>query len=277
MDGLLLINKEKGMTSRDVVDIISKKFNTKKVGHFGTLDPLATGLLLVGIGAYTKIGNFLESDTKEYECEVLVGTSTDTYDVEGNILEQKEVSIDESTIKEALEYFKKTYIQEVPIYSAVKVHGKKLYEYAREGLDVELPKKQVTIYDINLISIANNTFKFKCKVSKGTYIRSLINDISKYLKVPICMKNLNRTMQDKFSIKDSYTINDIENDNYKLLDIYDIFDIKRVEVTKDIESLVFNGNIVNLDISGMVVFTKDDKDIALYKSNDKNLEYLMFL
>ena len=277
MDGLLLINKEKEMTSRDVVDIISKKFNTKKVGHFGTLDPLATGLLLVGIGTYTKIGNFLESDTKEYECEVLIGTSTDTYDVEGTILEEKEVSIDENTIIDALNYFKKTYVQEVPIYSAVKVHGKKLYEYAREGIKVELPKKEVTIYDINLISIDNNIFKFKCKVSKGTYIRSLINDISKYLNIPMCMKNLNRTMQDKFSIEDSYTINDIQNNNYRLLSIDDIFDIKRVEVTPEIENLVFNGNIVDLDISGMLVFTKDNKDIALYKSNNKNLEYLMFL
>ena len=277
MKGVLLVNKEEGYTSRDIVNIISKKFNTKKVGHFGTLDPLATGLLVIGIGKYTKIGNFLEEDTKEYECEVLIGKSTDTYDITGTVLEEKACIVDKDSLEKVLRSFKKTYVQEVPIYSAVKVKGKKLYEYAREGKEVELPKKQVTIYDINLISFNKNTFKFKCLVSKGTYIRSIINDISKELNIPMCMKSLNRTVQDKFYIEDSYTLKDIENNNYKLLTIDDIFDIKRVEVTKDIENLVFNGNKLNISLDGMIVFTKDDKDIALYKSDNKNLEYVMFL
>ena len=152
MDEVILINKPKGYTSRDIVNIVSKTLNTKKVGHFGTLDPLAEGLLIIGVNNYTKLGNLLENDTKEYIAEVLVGTSTDTYDTTGTVINKTEdFHLSKDLINKTLNKFKKTYLQEVPIYSATKVKGKRLYEYAREGKEVLLPKKEVKIYNIELI------------------------------------------------------------------------------------------------------------------------------
>ena len=276
MEGLLLIDKEKDYTSRDIVNIVSKKFNTKKVGHFGTLDPLATGLLLVGIGSYTKVGNFLLNDNKTYECEVLIGTSTDTYDITGNILEKKDVSIDKKVLEKSLLYFKKTYMQEVPIYSAVKVNGKKLYEYARSNTKVELPKKEVTIFDIKLLEFNNNTFKFSCNVSKGTYIRSIINDLSKEISIPLCMKSLRRVSQDKFNVNDSYTLDDIENNNYKLLSIEDILDLEKIEITSDIENKVLNGNKLEYKNKDFILYTKNNKNIVLYKKDGNYMKPVLF-
>ena len=129
MDKILLVNKDKGYTSRDVVNALSQVFHTNKIGHFGTLDPLATGLLIIGIGKYTKVGNLLEKDDKQYIAEVLIGTSTDTYDVTGTVTKKEDIKeIDRDLLVGVLERYKGLYLQEVPIYSAVKVKGKKLYE-----------------------------------------------------------------------------------------------------------------------------------------------------
>lgn len=265
MNEIILVNKEKGYTSRDVVNIISKTLNTKKVGHFGTLDPMAEGLLIIGVGDYTKLGNFLKEDTKEYTATVLIGTSTDTYDIEGKIIETvNDYNIDKETLIKVLKKFKTTYNQEVPIYSAVKVNGKKLYEYARSGLEVQLPKKEVTIYDINLISLTNTNFTFNCKVSKGTYIRSLINDISKELNVPLCMSSLIRTKQDKFNLKDANTINDIKEGIYKSLNIRDILDIEVKEIPEKLEKKILNGAKIDKLSSKMILFIKDNIDVVLY-------------
>lgn len=269
MNGIILINKEKGYTSRDVVNIISSTLGTKKVGHFGTLDPLAEGLLILGIGSYTKVGKFLENDTKEYIAEILIGTSTDTYDIQGTIIaEIKDVKLDKMIIQNALNKFKTTYMQQVPIYSATRIGGKRLYQYAREGEEVELPKKEVTIYDIELVDIYekdnNIYFSFKCLVSKGTYIRSLINDISKELNIPLCMSALVRTKQDKFSINDSYTISDIKSGNYKFLNIRDVLDIEEMEIPKELEKKILNGSKIDKLSDKMVLFTKGKKDIVVY-------------
>lgn len=269
MDGIILVNKEKWYTSRDVVNIISHILGVKKIGHFGTLDPLAEGLLILGVGSYTKVGKFLENDTKEYIAEVLIGTSTDTYDTQGTIINEiKDVKLDKKAIKSILSKFKITYMQQVPIYSATRIGGKRLYEYAREGKDVELPEKEVTIYDIELIDMYernnNKYFSFKCLVSKGTYIRSLIHDISKELSIPLCMSSLVRTKQDKFDLKDSYTINDIKSDNYKLLNIRDILDIDEMEIPVELEKKILNGSKIDKISDKKVLFTKDNKDISLY-------------
>ena len=265
MDGIILINKEKGYTSRDVVNIVSKALNTKKVGHFGTLDPMAEGLLVVGVNSYTKLGNFLESDTKEYEAEVLIGTSTDTYDITGTTINTvKNYNIDKDALVKVLNKFKKTYLQEVPIYSATKVNGKRLYEYARNNNDVELPKKEVTIYSIEILNLTNTHFTFKCKVSKGTYIRSLINDISKELNIPLCMSKLIRTKQDKFDIKDANTLDDIKQGNYKSLNIRDILDVEVKEIPLELEKRVLNGSKINKISSKMILFTKNGIDVVLY-------------
>ena len=156
MNELLLINKDKNYTSRDVVNIISKKFNTKKVGHFGTLDPLATGLLVIGIGKYTKIQKLFPKEDKTYEVEVLVGTSTTTYDITGKIVCNKEIIVNKYYLINSLLSFEKTYMQEVPIYSAVKVNGKRLYEYARNNEEVVLPKKEVILLKKEMEKLEKN-------------------------------------------------------------------------------------------------------------------------
>ena len=282
MDGIILVNKEKGYTSRDVVNIIGKILKTKKVGHFGTLDPLATGLLIIGIGSYTKLGNYLLDDSKDYIAEVLIGTSTDTYDVTGNVLERKNnFCLDKKILEEALNSFKGKYMQEVPIYSAVKVNGRKLYDYARSGEKVKLPKKEVEIFEIELLDFyekdKNNYFKFKVSVSKGTYIRSLINDLSKKLDIPLCMSNLKRVRQDKFLLENASNISDIENGNYKLLNVREVLDLDEREITKEKEKLILNGSVIDEISDKLVLFTKNKEDIVLYGPyKDKMKPYLFF-
>lgn len=271
MNKILLVNKEKGYTSRDVVNIISKKFKTKKVGHFGTLDPLAEGLLVIGIGKFTKVGNLFSSDTKEYICEVLIGRSTDTYDITGKTLCESDFNLSYNDLSNCLNSFVCEYLQQVPMYSAVKVNGKKLYEYARSNIEAVPPSKMVKIFNIHLINYCDNYFSFSCKVSRGTYIRSLINDISNKLDIPMCMSNLKRVKQDIFDIKDSYTLNDILNDNYKFLDLEDIFDIIKIEIPSNMFKLIINGSLIdNVYNRDMVIFTKDGNNYVLYVKYDKD-------
>ena len=277
MNELILVNKESGYTSRDVVNVISKLLKTKKVGHFGTLDPLATGLLLVGVNKYTALGKFLSYDTKEYVAKVLIGRSTDTYDIEGVTVSEKDVYLSKEKIIDALDSFKKTYMQEVPIYSAVKVNGKKLYEYAREGKEVILPKKEVTIYDIELLSFTDDYFIFRCLVSKGTYIRSLINDIGKYLDVPLCMYSLKRIAQDKFSLDDAYTLDDIKAGNYKSLNIRDVIDLEEREIPISLEKKILNGSIIDKISDRYIIFTKDKEDIVLYGPYENKMKPVLTL
>ena len=278
MNGILLINKEQNYTSRDVVNKVGKILGTKKIGHTGTLDPLATGVLVLCVGAATKLNEVLTSTYKEYEAEVTLGLLTDTLDITGNILKEESIKISKKDILVALNKMKGKYIQEVPIYSAVKVNGKKLYEYARNNESVELPKREVDIKKLKLIGDIkyhdNKTiFNIKCLVSKGTYIRSLVNDIAKYLNTIGVMSKLNRTKQGQFDIKDCYTLQDIENNNYKLVGIKEVLkDYPKVIVSKKLEKLVCNGAIVdNVWNKDKVLFVdKNDNLIALYKLYDKD-------
>ena len=148
---ILVINKEKGYTSRDIVNIVSKELGTKKIGHTGTLDPMATGVLVLCIGNALKVCELLTNHDKEYLAGITLGIETDTLDMDGNILKNESISLNKDTIIDTVKSFKKGYFQEVPKFSAVKVNGKKLYEYARENIDVVLPKKEVTIYDIDIL------------------------------------------------------------------------------------------------------------------------------
>jgi tRNA pseudouridine 55 synthase len=278
MDGILIINKEKDYTSRDVVNIISKKFNTKKVGHTGTLDPLATGVLVICLGKMTKLVEIITSYSKEYEAEIMLGIETDTGDITGKILKEEKVTKTESEIKEVLDKFVKTYNQEVPIYSAVKVKGRKLYEYARENKEVVLPKKEVTIHTLELIDNVvyendKTIFKIKCSVSKGTYIRSLIKDISLSLNTIGTMSNLKRTKQGEFLLSDSYTLKQIENDEYNFVDINKIFGkYKKVIVDEYVEGRIKNGSILENRYDETIILFENEKGekLALYKVYDKD-------
>lgn len=277
MDNIIVINKDKDYTSRDVVNVIGKIFNTKKVGHTGTLDPLATGVLIVCMNKALKVVDLITASDKEYIAKVVLGIDTDTLDITGNIINECRTNVNVDMVKSVLNSFIGKSIQEVPKYSAVKVNGKKLYEYARNGIDVELPKREIQIFDIELISDidivdGHQEFSFKVKVSKGTYIRSLIRDIGIKLGCFACMKELTRTKQGKFSIDKSYTLNDIKNGNYKLLNIKDVIDIEKVVVSDDILFKIKNGMILDKFFISDKALILDNKgnEIGIYKTYDKD-------
>ena len=271
MDGLLLINKKENMTSRDVVNIASKKLNTKKIGHTGTLDPLATGVLVLAVNKGLKVVEDITALDKEYIAEVTLGIKTDTLDITGNILEEKEERIiTKEELNKALTSFIGEYEMQVPIYSAVKVNGKKLYEYAREGKKVELPVKNVYVYNIELLELNNNKFKFKCKVSKGTYIRSLINDICEKLDVIGTMSSLKRTKQGNFDIKDAIDIEEID-ENTKLISLIDSINLPKAEADEYLFNKIKNGsklqNRYNYD---EFAFIYNNELIAIYIEDPKD-------
>ena len=281
MDGIILIDKEKGYTSRDVVNIISKKLNTKKVGHFGTLDPLATGLLVIGVGKYTK-AQVLFNEKKKYEVEILLGKKYDTYDIPGNLIEEEKINeVDFEKLKDIILSFKKSYLQEVPIYSAVKVNGKKLYEYARNNISLKenLPKKEVSIFSIDNISLIKKDddfyITFDTLVSKGTYIRSLINDISKKSNISMTMSNLRRTNIDLFDVSNKDVLN--VKDDLFFIDIDKYIDYKRVEIPSLLEKKIMNGNkIDNIFEEERIVFTKNNKNIVLYEKDNFVMRPIFF-
>ena len=278
--GILLVDKEKGITSRDVVNKISKNFNIKKVGHAGTLDPLATGLLVVGIGKATKILDLLTMDKKEYIATVKMGIQTDTFDITGKIIEKNDnLSITKQNLQNTLAKFCQTYMQVPPKYSAIKVKGKKLYEYARENIDIELPRREIDIKEIKLLDFKDDTITFKTVVSKGTYIRSLINDIGKKLNTYATMAELKRTKQGNFSIEDSYTLDDIENNNYKLLTYEDIFnDYEKYNLNDEEYFKVKNGQKMPINFENKeVVYTYKGEYIALYERLDKEAKIKIML
>lgn len=271
MNGIIVVNKEKGYTSRDVVNIISKILGTKKVGHTGTLDPIAEGVLVVCVGKCTKLCDYFTSNEKEYIAEFKIGYETDTLDYTGNIIKKSNKKVKSEDIINVINNFKGEYNQEVPIYSAVKINGKKLYEYARNNISVDLPSRIVNIKDIDILSI-NDIIKIKCLVSKGTYIRSLVRDIGCKLGTYATMTSLIRTKQGKFDICDSYKIEDIKNNNYKLYSIDEIFsDYPKIYLDNDLYKKVSNGVILdNIYDSKYVLFYYENKLICVYKEYEKS-------
>ena len=262
MDGIILINKEKGITSRDVVNKVCKKLNTTKVGHTGTLDPIATGLMVLCVGEGLKLVELLTNHDKDYIAKVRLGIKTDTYDITGKVLEEKESHLDKEQLISVLNSFNGEYLQEVPIYSSVKVNGKKLYEYAREGKQVELPKHLVKISNISLLDYDNTSFTFKVTVSSGTYIRSLINDIGNAINIPMTMEELKRTRVGEYNLDNATDI-----DNLNIIPILEATNIKKIELDDNLYKKVSNGaKIGNIYHEDMVMFIKNNKPVAIYKS-----------
>lgn len=275
MNGVLIVNKPYNCTSRDVVNEVSKILKTKKIGHTGTLDPIATGVLVLTIGTATKLSEILTSEYKEYIATVFLGLKTDTLDITGNILEEQNINISEEEIKKQIKNMKCSYMQEVPIYSAVKINGKKLYEYARNNEEIVLPKREVTIKEIELISdikyIDNKIeFKIKCLVSKGTYIRSLINDLAASLNTIGVMKELIRTKQGEFNIESSYTLEQIKENNYKIIPIEETLK-KYKQIIVENEEEILNGKILENKYNEPILFkNKNNEILALYKIYEKD-------
>ena len=285
MNGVLVVDKGVGYTSRDVVNVVSRCFGTKKIGHTGTLDPLASGVLVLCIGKALKVSDLITSYDKEYIAKVRLGYETDTLDSEGVIVKSSDKFVSDEDIRNVLLEFVGNIKQEVPKYSAVKVNGKRLYEYARNGVDVELPIRDVCIYELELVSDIEmingyKEFSIRCKVSKGTYIRSLVRDIGVRLGSYATMVGLRRICQGKFNIKDAYTIDDISKGNYKVMDIKDVLDMRKVIVDRDMEFKVRNGCVLDKFFADdrVMVINEDGNLIAIYEQDkDKVRPYKVFV
>lgn len=269
MNGIIIIDKEKGVTSRDVVNIASKKLNTKKIGHTGTLDPIATGVLVLCIGKATKISELITSYDKTYLATIKLGIETNTLDITGETIKEQEAPLlTEKKISEVLDSFLGVTEQEVPSYSAVKIKGKKLYEYARNNIEIELPKRKIEVYNIKLIDYKNNLITFQVKVSKGTYIRSLIKDICLKLKTIGTMSDLRRLTQGDFLIEQAIKIEELD-DKTKLISINEALkEIQFEEVFGEKEAAIKNGKIMEKDFSGDLIkyLNQSGEVIAIYKT-----------
>lgn len=246
MDGLILINKQKGFTSHDVVNVIRKKLNIKKVGHTGTLDPNATGVLPILVGKATKISKYLMEHDKTYIATIKLGEKTDTGDSEGQVIEEKSIPADlkKEDINDVLRSFLGKQKQLPPMYSAIKINGKKLYEYAREGKEVKLEAREIEIYKIQLLEYKNNKIKFEVECSKGTYIRTLCENIAKKLGTVGYMEELQRTKVNNFKIEDSILLDDItlENAEKNMIKIEEVFKEKEtIELDNKKLELFLNG------------------------------------
>lgn len=275
MNGILIVDKPTDCTSRDVVNEIVKLAKTKKVGHGGTLDPIATGVLVIAIGNGLKVLEFINDQDKEYIATVKMGLETDTLDITGNTTKVKDdFVLDKVRLENVIKSFVGSYDQEVPLYSSVKVDGQRLYKYAREGIKVVLPKREVNIYSLELISSTNDEFVIKACVSKGTYIRSLIRDIGEKLDIPCTMKELRRTKHGDFTIEEATTLEDLKKNGVKPLSIEKALkDVLFVCADEELEKKIMDGAILdNIYAENMVGFKNKKNDvIALYQVYDKDI------
>ncbi len=257
MNGILNILKPTGMTSHDVVSSVRKILNIKKVGHAGTLDPNVAGVMVVCVGKGTKLSEYLTLGDKEYVCELVLGQSTDTQDSYGTVINSSEVSVSREDIINVLKDFEGEQMQVPPAYSAVKLNGRKLYEYARQDIAVEVQGKLIDIKDIKLIKFNENRVLMHVKCSKGTYMRTLCNDIGEKLGTFGHMGVLIRTEAKGLRIENSVTLNRLKflHDNNRLnecmLPIDEVYPLNKITVDEKYYDRVTAGNEVSADTSGL--------------------------
>lgn len=263
MDGILLINKEENMTSHDVVNRLRKILHMKKIGHSGTLDPNATGVLLVMLGTATKVLPFLEDTDKEYVAEMVLGKRTLSDDVWGEVLEEKAVC-EITDFHSVLNEFKGEIEQVPPMISSVRVNGRKLYEYARANEEVERPKRKVTIYDIEVLDEEKLQFRVSC--SSGTYVRSLCHDIAEKTGNLGCMSSLVRTKVGRFSIDDCVTLEDVANGKVPLHSVTEILS-HYPKVNYEPLADIYNGKHVRIDCEhdDILIMNPDQEAVAIYQ------------
>lgn len=266
LNGLLLVNKPQNMTSFDVVAIMRKKLHVKKIGHSGTLDPMAEGALLLLIGKATKILPYLENTDKEYIASFELGKQTDTEDIWGNVIEEKEVrEIDD--LSSLCHSFIGKQKQLPPMVSSIKVNGKKLYEYARDKIEVERPLRDIEIYDIEVLD--KNKIRVSC--SSGTYIRSLIRDMALQSGNIGCMSSLIRTRIGNFTLDDCYQLDEVDVDTVQLHSIYEALSyLPMIEIENERD--VMNGKKLRLDTKeDRVLMVKDKEALAIYQRHHQNI------
>ena len=290
MDGIVVINKEKGCTSHDVVYKVKKLFG-KKVGHTGTLDPNATGVLPVLIGKGTELSQFLINHDKKYVATIELGIKTDTADVEGKVVEEKEV--DEAVLtKEYVNCVLQKMIgkqkQVPPMYSAIKINGKKLYEYARSGKTVDVPEREIEIYDLKLLNIdvREKLLTYEIYCSKGTYVRTVCEKIAEGLNTVGIMKDLKRTMVGEFKIEDAISVEEltknVDNIEYlqnKIISIESFFEDKSaIELDDKKLNLFLNGVMISTNKEGLIrVYDKTQKFIGIGLAENQKLKRKIIL
>lgn len=307
INGIIVINKPKGWTSFDCVNKVRHILGVKKAGHTGTLDPNATGVLPICLGKATKAVSMVQEGEKIYKAEMIFGIETDTYDVTGEIIKdfrsnEEKMSFSETDLLSAIKKFEGEQDQLPPIYSAKKVNGKKLYEYARAGQDVEIRPTHIVIEKIDLLSFDGKRAEIRVYCSKGTYIRSLVHDIGIELKCYAAMGDLLRERTGQFSIEDSITLDEIKEDvieennekiftpflQKKIIPVSQIFSYSILHVNEKYEKNAFNGmklyaddfeeNIENFSDDFYKIFLKEDFFIGIYKREDDYLVvHKMFL
>ncbi len=266
MYGLLLLNKPKGITSHDLVVKARTALGISKIGHTGTLDPLAEGLMILTVGKATKLLPYIVDYSKEYVATLSLGFETDSDDITGNILKQKDVVYpSESEIKDALKSFLGDSYQLPPMYSAKKVNGQKLYELARKNVEIEREEVLINISNIELLEYIENNIRFKVNCSSGTYVRVICKDLAKKLNNYGCMSALKRTKINNFSLENSFTIDQLERGEFQLINPIDIMTNYKM-VNLDELTDVYNGKKIRLNCTEEIVFITHNHDlIAVYE------------
>ena len=277
MFGFLNIYKPKGLTSHDVVARLKKITKIKQIGHTGTLDPFAEGVLPICIGKATRLIEYLEDD-KAYEGVIQFGKATTTYDLEGEITESSNNKVDIKQVELALENFRGDIVQKPPIYSAIKIDGKKLYEYARKGEEIEVPTRNVTIYKLDLISFDEDKQQAKVYIecSKGTYIRSIANDLGETLGIYGHLIKLVRVKAGKFMLNNTVTLEtlNIEEVQHSLIEPLKVLPFKSIEITENELALVKNGmklNNYSFKEGEHIVLTFNNELVSVAEYSNKQL------
>ena len=265
---ILFVNKPKGITSFDVCYKLRKVLNTKHIGHTGTLDPNASGVMILCSDKDTKTIQFLKADTKEYIGVCKLGIKTDTLDIDGKVLEQRKCSVNKDDLINTFKSFLGKSKQKPPKYSAIRHNGKKLYELARQNIEVEIKERDIEVFNLELIEFSDMEFSFKCKVSSGTYIRVLLEDILNKLGVIGTLSDLKRIKCGSVSLDECELLDDILDGKYKFYNSYDL--LKNIMNTYEIKDIkpIYDGKPIKLDIdSDIVLITNNNKAIAVYKKS----------
>lgn len=279
MNGILLIDKPKDYSSHDVVNVLRKILKTKKIGHTGTLDPDATGLLVIGVNQGTKIIKYLNNDIKEYIAEICIGSSTETLDKTGETIKEQPVK-ELQNVDEVIASFRGTYTQTPPMYSAIKYQGKRLYEYARKGIIIDdIPSRDIEVFDIKRISdivYKDNKayFLYKVLASKGLYVRTLSYDIGEKLGYPAHNYELHRTRAGNFTIENAYTLEQVKAGEHTFISLSDALkDLETVVIQDDFRHHINNGMAISLRYFKKHTLTKivDEENnlLAIYDKHPK--------
>jgi len=272
LNGIIVLNKPRGFTSHDAVNVVRKILGTRKVGHTGTLDPNAEGVLPICVGKSTRACDMITFSDKEYIATVKLGITTDTYDIWGEVVRERDVCVTKQNLCDAINAFTGEIEQVPPMYSAIKQNGKKLYELARQGIEVERKARKVNIYECELCDFCEDTFTIRVKCSKGTYIRSLCFDIGEYLGCGATMTSLVRTASSVFTIQEAITPDELrckveENGAESVLDCVDrIFaDLPVYKANSVVKSRLQNGaySRVNTPTGKYRVYDETDNFVGI--------------